>query len=268
FNYAHSGAATTDILGTVNYRNPCGVVSQPVRSQVNDARAVLLANPSRAGAANVAVADGGVNDTTWTGTALRLIGRHYGGMVAGWFGAAPTWAVDNPVACTDYVLGNPAGNPTPGAPPGAIPPVWNGVAASGGISGRVAAIALNIMTADPGAQFRYLHYHKWIGDPNLPPVCSPVKNRAIGMINGWITFGVLVAKIVWFFMLNDPNRIQAVCERTFNPGPGSIQTRLVSFGEPNWAPIPGYPHPNAAGRNTLANCVNGTLPRAPGGGIA
>jgi hypothetical protein len=42
----------------------------------------------------------------------------------------------------------------------------------------------------------------------------------------------------------------------------------MSWGIPNWAFVPGWPHPNAAGRGALAGCVNGTLPRAPGGGIA
>jgi hypothetical protein len=268
FNFAHSGSSTTAVLTSSPYTNPCGVVSQAARTQIADARAVLTANPSRAGASNVAVADAGVNNSNWVAVATRLVARRMGGAIAGLFGAAPGWAVANPGACTDYVLGNPAGNPTPGAPAGAIPPAWNGVASSGGIAAGAASIALNLISADPGAQVRYLLYYRWIGDPNLPPVCNPITIRASTMMNGWIKFGILVAKVVWALMLGRPNRIQAVCQLTWNPGPGSIQTRLVSFGIANWALIPGYPHPNAAGRGALANCVNGTLPRAPGGGVA
>jgi len=51
-------------------------------------------------------------------------------------------------------------------------------------------------------------------------------------------------------------------------GRANIQTRLVSWGRNNWALVPGWPHPNAAGRGVLSNCVNGTLARFPGGGIA
>jgi hypothetical protein len=268
FNFAHSGSSTTAVSGAVPYTNPCGVVSQRVRSQLADARAVLTANPSRAGAANVAVADAGVNNTNWVGLATRLVARRMGGALAGAFGAAPGWAVANPGACTDYVHGNPAGNATPGAPAGAIPAAWNGAAVSGRMSAGVAAIALGLIMADPGAQVRWLLYYRWIGDPNLPPVCNPAAIRASGLMNGWIKFGIFVAKVVWTLMFGNPRRIQAVCQLLFNPGPGSIQTRLLSFGVANWAILPGYPHPNAAGRNALANCVNGTLPRAPGGGIA
>jgi hypothetical protein len=54
----------------------------------------------------------------------------------------------------------------------------------------------------------------------------------------------------------------------WNPGPPFIQTRIMSFGIANWRLVPGWPHPNGAGRAALSGCVNGTLPRAPGGGIA
>ncbi|HEX4705896.1 MAG TPA: hypothetical protein VH352_27510, partial [Pseudonocardiaceae bacterium] len=146
FNFAHSGASTGDVLATFPYTNPCGVVSQPVRAQIADATAVLAANPSRPGNANVAVATGGVNDTNWTAVLTQLVSRRVGGAVAGLFGAAPGWAVANPGACTDWTFGNPRGNP--GAPPGAVPPAWNGVAASGGIAARAAAISLNLIGAD------------------------------------------------------------------------------------------------------------------------
>ncbi|HEX4704371.1 MAG TPA: hypothetical protein VH352_19755, partial [Pseudonocardiaceae bacterium] len=266
FNFAHSGASTGDVLATFPYTNPCGVVSQPVRAQIADATAVLAANPSRPGNANVAVATGGVNDTNWTAVLTQLVSRRVGGAVAGLFGAAPGWAVANPGACTDWTFGNPRGNP--GAPPGAVPPAWNGVAASGGIAARAAAISLNLIGADPGAQVRYQLYYRWVGDPNLPPVCNPAAIRGATMLNGWISLGVLVAKIVWAFLGGNPNRIRAVCQLLWIPGPASIQTRLLSFGIANWALVPGYPHPNAAGRGALAGCVNGTLPRAAGGGVA
>jgi len=268
FNFAHSGSATTDVLATVPYTNPCGVVSQPVRAQIADAAAVLAANPSRAGAANVAVVTAGVNDTNWTAVATQLVSRRLGGAIGRLFGAAPAWSVANPGACTDWAFGNPAGNPTPGAPPGAIPPAWNGAAASGGIAAGAASISLQLIGADPGAQVRHLLYYRWIGDPNLPNVCNPAAIRAATMINGWIGFGILVAKVVWAFLGGNPNRIQAACQLLWNPGPANIQTRLISFGIANWALVPGYPHPNAAGRAALAGCVNASLPRAAGGGVA
>jgi hypothetical protein len=164
-------------------------------------------------------------------------------------------------------MGNPAGNPTPGAPPGAIPPAWDGAAKSGGISANTAAIMLSLIGADPGAQVRQLLYYRWIRDPNLPPVCNPAVVRATTTLNGWISFGVLVARIVWALVGGNPNRIQAVCQQLWIPGPNFIQTRIVSWGTPNWAFVPGWPHPNAAGNAALANCVNGTLARAPGGGV-
>jgi len=268
FNFAHSGASTGNVLTTSPYTNPCGVVSQAARTQIADANAVLAANPSRAGAANVAVVTAGVNDTNWVAVATQLVARQLGGAVAGLFGFAPGWAVANPGACTDWVIGNPAGNATPGAPPGAIPPAWNGAAVSGAIAGGAAAISLNLISADPGAQVRHPLYYRWIGDPNLPPVCNPAAVTATTTMNGWIGVGILVAKIVWAFLGGNPNRIQAVCQQLWNPGAASIQTRLLSFGIANWAVVPGWPHPNAAGRGALAGCVNGTLPRAPGGGVA
>lgn len=266
FNFAHSGSSTTDVLATAPYTNPCGVVSQVARPQIADAAAVLAANPSRPGRANVAVATAGANDSNWVAVLTQLIARRLGGPIGGLFGAAPAWALANPGACTDWVHGNPRGNPN--APPGAIAPAWNGVALSGAISAGVAQIALRLIAADPGAQVRQLLYYRWIGDPNLPPVCNPAALRGTNQLNDWISFGVLVARIVWAFMGGNPNRIAAVCPLLWNPGPANIQTRLVSFGVPNWALVPGYPHPNGAGRAALAGCVNGTLPRAPGGGIA
>ncbi|KAA2263372.1 hypothetical protein F0L68_10070 [Solihabitans fulvus] len=266
FNFAHSGSATTDVLATSPYTNPCGVVSQAARTQIADAVRVLAANPSRPGAANVAVVTAGINDTNWTAVATQLVARRIGGIIGRLAGQAPAWAVANPGACTDWAFGNPRGNP--GAPPGAVLPAWNGVAASGGIAAGAASIALNLIAADPGAQVRHLLYYRWVGDPNLPNVCNPAAIRAATMMNGWISFGILVAKIVWWFLGGNPARIQAVCQQLWNPGPGFIQTRLISWGIANWALIPGYPHPNAAGRGSLAGCVNGTLPRAAGGGIA
>jgi len=136
------------------------------------------------------------------------------------------------------------------------------------ITGGAANIALSLIGADPGAQVRHLLYYSWIGDPNLPAVCTPAALRATALLNGWINTGILVAKIVWAFMGGNPNRIQAVCPLLWNPAAASIQTRLISFGIPNRALVPGWPHPNAGGRGALAACVNGTLPRAAGGGIA
>jgi hypothetical protein len=266
FNFAHSGASTAAVLTATPYTNPCGVASQPAVPQIGDATAVLAANPSRAGAANVAVTTAGVNDTNWVGVATQLVSRQMGPPVSWVVAPAPAWAVANPAACTDWTFGNPAGNP--GAPPGAIPPAWNGVASSAAISAGSASIALRLIGADPGAQVRHLLYYRWIGDPNLPRVCNPAAVRATTMINGWITVGILIAKIIWAFLGGNPNRIQAVCQLLWNPGPAFIQTRIVSWGIPNWALVPGWPHPNAAGRAALAGCVNGTLPRAPGGGIA
>lgn len=265
FHFAHSGASTADVIGAVPYTNPCGVVSQAARSQLADARAVLLANPSVAGWANVAVATAGVNDTNWVGVARQLVGRQRGGRIAAWFGATPNWAVANPGACTDWVFGNPAGNP--GAPPGAIPPAWNGVASSGAVAIGNAAIALGLISADPGAQVRHLLYYRWRGDPNLPPNCAPAAVRATTMLNGWVTTGVVIAKIVWAFLGGNARRIQAVCQQMW-VGVANIQTQLLSWGRNNWALVPGWPHPNAAGQGVLSGCVNGTLPRAPGAGIA
>ena len=267
FNFAHSGASTGDVRATFPYTNPCGVVSQPARSQLADAVRVLTASPSAPGNANVAVATGGANDGNWVAVLTQLVARRLGGgAVGGIVPVAPAWAVANPGACTDWVFGNPRGNP--GAPPGPVPPAWNGVAVSGPLSANVANISLGLIAADPGAQVRYLQYYRWIGDPNLPPVCNPAQIRGAGMLNGWINTGVLAAQIAWWFAGGNPNRIQAVCSRLWNPGPNFIQTRLLSFGVANWAVLPGYPHPNAAGRTSLANCVNATLPRAPGGGVA
>jgi hypothetical protein len=263
FNFAHSGSSTADVLGAVPYVNPCGVASQPVRPQIADATAVLRANPSAAGAANVAVATAGVNNTNWVAVATQLVSRQLGGAIAGLFGAAPGWAVANVRACTDFSLGNPAGNPT-----GAIPPAWNGAAVSGAMARDATTISLSLISADPGAQVRYLSYYRWAGDPNLPAVCANAAFMATTMINGWVAFGVLVAKIVWALLRGNPNRIQAVCQLFWNPGPLFVQTRLMSWGINNWALVPGWPHPNARGRAALGGCVNGTLPRAAGGGIA
>lgn len=265
FNYAHSGASTADVIGAVPYRNPCGVVSQNARSQLADAAAILRANPSVRGWANVAVSTAGVNDTNWTTVARQLVGRQRGGRIAARFGATPNWAVANPGACTDWIFGNPAGNP--GAPPGAIAPAWDGAATSGAVAIGNAGIALGLISADPGAQVRHLLYYRWRGDPNLPRTCAPAAVRATTMLNGWVSTGVVIAKIVWGFFGGDARRIQAVCQQMW-VGRANIQTRLVSWGRNNWALVPGWPHPNAAGRGVLSNCVNGTLARFPGGGIA
>jgi hypothetical protein len=255
FNFAHSGSATTDVLTTSPYTDPCGVASQPAVPQIGDATALLQRWPSAPGAANVAVSTAGINDTNWVAVATKLVK-----------GQTPAWATGNAQACTDWVLGNRLGNP--GAPPGVITPAWNGEATSRAISGGTAQIALSLIAADPGAQVRQLLYYRWIGDPNLPRVCNPAVNNASNKLNGWVTFGVTVAKVVWAFARGDARRIRAVCPRTWNPGPNFIQTRKFSFGVPNWKVVPGWPHPNAAGRTSLAACVNGTLPRAAGGGIA
>jgi hypothetical protein len=98
-------------------------------------------------------------------------------------------------------------------------------------------------------------------------VCFNAAFTATTMINGWVSFGVLVAKIVWALLRGNPNRIQSVCQLFWNPGPANVQTRLMSFGINNWALVPGWPHPNARGRAALGACVNAWLPRAPGGGI-
>ena len=250
FNFAHSGASTTDVLTTSPYTNPCGVVSQPAVAQIADATALLQRWPSAPGAANVAVASAGINNTNWVKVAGILVKKK-----------APAWAVAAAGPCTQWVMGDPAAVPP-------IPPAWNGAANSGRISAGVARIALDLISSDPGAQVRQLLYYRWIGDPNLPPVCNPAVNTASTLLNRWVTFGVAVAKVVWAFARGDARRIQAVCQRTWNPGRNFIQTRLVSFGIPNWDNVPGWPHPNAAGRASLAACVNGTLPRAAGGGIA
>ena len=263
FNFAHSGASTADVIGTVNYTNPCGVVSQPVRPQLGDATALLAANRSVRGWANVAVFMAGVNDSNWTTVARQLVGRQLGGRAAAAFGATPNWAVANPGACRDWLFGNPAGNP--GAPPGAIPPAWNGRAVSGGITIGVARIALGLINSDPGAQVRQLLYYRWTRDPNLPPNCGPAAIGATTMLNDWGRTGVTIAKIVWAFFGGDARRIRAVCEQMWF-GMANIQTRIFSWA--NWRLVPGWPHPTAAGNGVLSGCVNGTLPRFPGAGIA
>ena len=265
FNFAHSGATTADVIGTLNYTNPCGVVSQVARPQLADATALLRANPSVRGWANVAVFMAGVNDTNWTPVARQLVGRRLGGRAAVVFGATPNWAVANPGACRDWTFGNPAGNP--GAPPGAIPPAWNGVAVSGGITIGVARIALGLISADPGAQVRQLLYYRWTRDPNLPVNCGPAAIAASTMLNDWGRTGIVIAKIVWGFFGGDARRIRAVCEQMWF-GVANVQTRIFSLGRPNWALVPGWPHPTAAGNGVLSGCVNGTLPRFPGAGIA
>ncbi|OLR91946.1 hypothetical protein BJP25_24295 [Actinokineospora bangkokensis] len=267
FNFAHSGASTGDVLLTSPYVNPCGVVSQGARPQIGDATAVLAANPSRKGNANVAVVTAGANDSNWVAVATQLVSRNLGGAIGGLFGAAPAWAVSNAGTCTDWAMGNPRGNPTPGVPRGPIPAAWNGPAVSAALSANTTSIHLALIGADPGAQVRQHLYYKWIGDPNMPAVCGPAVLRATNMMNGWISTGVLVAQIVWALRGGNPARIQAVCPALWNPGPAFVQTRLISFGA-NWALLPGYPHPNAGGRASMANCVNGTLPKAAGGGIA
>lgn len=257
FNFAHSGASTTDVLTTTPYTNPCGVASQPAVPQIGDATAVLRRWPSRAGAANVAVADAGINDTNWVGVATQLVSRQMGPPVTWFVTPAPAAAIANVPACNNWVFGG-----------GGVAPAWNGVAISGTITANVAGIALQLIAADPGAQVRHLLYHTWARDPNLPPNCQPAQTRATGMFNGWIQVGILIAQIVWAFFGGNPNRIQAVCAQAWINGPAFVQMRLMSWGIPNWAFVPGWAHPNAAGRNAMANCVNGTLPRAPGGGIA
>jgi hypothetical protein len=225
--------------------------------QIGDATAVLRRWPSRAGAANVAVADAGINDTNWVSVATQLVSRQMGPPVTWFVTPAPAAAVANVPACNNWVFGG-----------GGVAPAWNGVAVSGTITANVAGIALQLITADSGAQVRHLLYHTWARDPNLPPNCQPAQNRATGMFNGWIQVGILIAQIVWAFFGGNPNRIQAVCALAWINGPAFVQMRLMSWGIPNWAFVPGWSHPNAAGRNAIANCVNGTLPRAPGGGIA
>jgi hypothetical protein len=262
YNFAHSGAATSDILTATPYTNPCGVVSQQARAQIADATTVLQNNPSRAGAANVAVANGGINDTNWTTVATKLVTSKVFG-----FGGAPAWAVANAQACSDYIFGNPAGNPTPGAPAGAIPPFWDGQAKSGGITTGAAQITLNLITADPGAQVRYLLYYKWNNDPYLPANCVQATQKATDQLNGWIKLGVAAAQIMWILTGGDPTRINAVCGQFWQLGPQDIQVQLQSQAIPNKVNLPGWPHPNVAGRADLATCVNGTLARAPGGGV-
>ncbi|HEY0640494.1 MAG TPA: hypothetical protein VGD67_22925 [Pseudonocardiaceae bacterium] len=266
FNYAHSGSGTADVLGTINYRNPCGVVSQPVRPQIGDATAVLAANRSVPGWANVAVATVGVNNTNWVDIATQLVARRNIGAVGGALGvAAPGWAIANAANCADWAFGNPLGNPAAG--PGAVPPAWDGVARSGGIAAGVAQITLSLIGADPGVQVRQALYYQWgAGDPNLPAVCLAAAGRAVNSLNAWISVGVLVTRIMWAFMGGNPNRVQAVCPLVW-ANAANIQHRLISFGRNNWRVVPGYPHPNAAGNAGIAGCVNGTLPRVPGAGI-
>ncbi|HEU5472567.1 MAG TPA: hypothetical protein VFV67_18115 [Actinophytocola sp.] len=258
FNFAHSGSTTTDVLTTTPYTNPCGVASQPVVPQIGDATAVLRRWPSRPGSANVAVATAGINDTNWVAVATQLVSRAWGWPVTQWVAPAPAAAVANVAACNNWVFGNPAAG---------VAPAWNGTAVSGTITANTASIALNLITADPGAQVRHLLYYTWAGDTNLPANCQPASARATGMLNGWIQVGILIAQIVWAFFGGNANRIQAGCALGWFNGPRFVQMRLMSWGA-NWAFLPGWPHPNAAGRTALANCVNATLPRAPGGGIA
>jgi len=261
YNFAHSGAATTDVLTKSPYTNPCGVASQPARAQIADAVAVLRNSPSRAGAANVAVVTAGINNTNWVTVAGQLVQRQLGiGL-----GAAPLWAVANAQACTDYTLGNPNGNA--GAPPGVIPAAWNGQAMSGGITTGAGQIVLNLIAADPGAQVRYVLYYKWGNDPYIPPNCVAVVRQATDMVNGWIKLGVVAAQIAWIMLGGDATRIGAGCDRMWQIGPQNVQTVLFSKGIPNQANVPGWPHPNIAGRADVATCVNGTLPRAVGGGV-
>jgi hypothetical protein len=265
FNYAHSGSSTADVLSTAPYTNPCGAAFQQAGPQINDATAVLRRWPSAPGAANVAVSTAGVNDTNWVNVATLLVGRQNAaiGLIVG---RAPAWAVTNAASCTDWLFGNAAGNPA--APPGVIAPAWDGVANGAVIAGRTMTIALALIGADPGAQVRNVLYYTWRADPNLPAVCTQAATQAVTMLNGWITIGAVVAKILWAFLGGDARRIQPVCPLAWNPGPTFIQVRLLSNGIPNNRNVPGWPHPNAAGRTALAACVDGTLPRAPGGGVA
>jgi hypothetical protein len=263
FNFAHSGSTTTDVLATKPYTNGCGVVSQQARTQIDDAIAVLRNNPSRAGAANVAVATAGINNTNWVTVAGNLVSRQLG------LGGAPAWAVANAASCTDYVIGNRNGNPgAPGGLGAPVPPAWDGEGRAGVITADVARIAIGLIAADPGAQVRHLLYYKWNNDPYLPPVCVAVAQRATDLLNGWISLGVAVAQIQWMTAGFNPNRIGAGCAQTWPIGPQNVQMVLTSSGIPNNARVPGWPHPNVAGRADLAACVNRLLPRAQGGGIA
>jgi hypothetical protein len=263
FNYAHSGSSTADVLTTSPYTNPCGVVSQQARTQIADAITVLRNNPSRVGNANVAVATAGINDTNWVSVAKDLVTRQVVGI-----GGAPAWAVDNAQACTDYVLGNPNGNATPGAPAGAIRPAWDGEAKSGAIAAGVSTIVVSLIAADPGAQVRQLLYPKWRNDPYIPPACVAVTRQATDKLNGWVKLGVGAGQLRWTLLGGNANRISAVCDRDWLLGPQNVQTQLTSLGIPNNRTVPGWPHPNIAGRADLAVCVNGQLPRAQGGGVA
>lgn len=263
FNFAHSGARTVDVLTTSPYTNGCGAVSQQARTQIADAIAVLQNNPSRAGAANVAVVTAGINNTNWVAVAGDLVNRQLG------FGGAPAWAVANAAACTDYVLGNRNGNP--GAPGGlgvAVPAAWDGEARAGAVTAGVAQIAIGLIAADPGAQVRHLLYYKWNNDPYIPPACVAVAQRSTDLLNGWITLGVVVAQIQWMTAGFNPNRIGAGCGQTWLLGPQNVQMVLTSTGIPNNIRVPGWPHPSMAGRADLAACVNRLLPRAQGGGVA
>lgn len=184
------------------------------------------------------------------------------------FGGAPAWAAANVQACTDYVLGNVGGNATPGAPAGPIPPAWDGDAKSGAITAGVAQIMLGLIAGDPGAQVRQLLYYKWGNDPYIPRNCFAVAQRATDLLNQWITLGVAVAQLQWALAGRDATRIGVGCGRTWAIGPQNVQMQLFSAGIPNNANVPGWPHPNIAGRADLAVCMNGLLPRAAGGGVA
>ncbi|HET9141753.1 hypothetical protein [Actinophytocola sp.] len=263
FNFAHSGAKTTDVLTTSPYTNGCGAVSQQARTQIADAVAVLQNNLSRAGSANVAVTTAGINNTNWVTVAGNLVSRQLG------LGGAPAWAVANAAACTDYVLGNPNGSPgAPGGLGAAVPPAWDGQARAGAITADVAQIAIRLITADPGAQVRHLLYYKWNNDPYIPPACVAVAQRSTDLLNGWISLGIVVAQIQWATAGFNPNRIGVGCAQTWLLGPQNVQMTLTSSGIPNNMQVPGWPHPSMAGRADLAACVDRLLPRAQGGGVA
>jgi hypothetical protein len=110
-------------------------------------------------------------------------------------------------------------------------------------------------------------YYKWGNDPYIPPNCVAVARQATDMLNGWIKLGVAAAQLAWIVLGGDPTRISAGCDRNWPIGPQNVQMQLFSQAAPTRPPFPDGPAPTSPGRADLATCVNGTLPRAPGGGV-
>jgi hypothetical protein len=269
-NVAHSGATTDQVLNQSPFTNSCGQTVQPAASgtEVAQAAKILSASPSQGKVVNVAVGTGGANDANWvpilTGLILTSLGQP-GKAPAGT--PLPTPAqVANQNACKTYVFGQ-----------------WTGPAMSGQLAVNVATIALNLISADPGAFVRYVGYYDFgTGSPTvatfggvlnyLPTTCSSAITAGVGFTNGVQRIGITAAKIIRLLSNNDPSRIGWVdpqCAGAWNPAAPFMQVNLVSYppAPNNTVLVPGYPHPSPQGMTAIANCVNLSLPRTVAGDL-